>query len=169
MLVDLNPGHVLQIAFRTAVVYVFLLLILRLAGKRHLGQLRVFDLVVILIISNSVQNAMVGSDTSLTGGLIAAAVLVLLDKALDRTALRDSRLGSLLTGMPTLLVNDGRVIEEHLRREDVSDNELLMVLREHGFSSPDDVNLAILEVDGTISVVSRDAPGQRTRRRVQGR
>ena len=168
-MLNLDPRDLLEIVLRTTAVYVFLLLILRLAGKRELGQLRVFDLVVILIISNAVQNAMIGPDTSLTGGLIAAAVLVLLDRGLDRSTLRARWLGSLLAGTPTLLVNDGRVIEAHMRREGVSDDELLMALREHGFASPDDVKLAVLEVDGTISVVPREAPVQRTRRRVRGR
>ncbi len=88
---------------------------------------------------------------------------------MNRFSLRPSRLGSLLAGGPTLLVYDGRIIDAHLQREGVSHDELLMALREHGFASPDEVKLAVLEVDGTISVVSRDAPVQRGRRRVRGR
>ena len=166
---NLDPEDLLEIVFRTAVVYVFLLLILRLGGKSELGQMRFFDLVVVLIIANAVQNAMVGSDTSLTGGLVAATVLILIDRGLDRTALRSKRLGSLLAGTPTLLVNDGQVIEAHMRREGVGDDDLLTALREHGFTSPNDVQTAVLEVDGTISVVGRDAPVRRSRRRVRGR
>ena len=168
-MLDLDPRDLLEIVLRTTAVYVFLLLILRLAGKRELGQLRVFDLVVVLVIANAVQNAMVGPDTSLTGGLVAAAVLVLLDRGTDRLALRTSRLGSLLAGTPTLLVYDGRVIDAHLRREGGGEDELLMALREHGVAAPEGVKLAVLEVDGTISVVPRDAPLQRGRRRVRGR
>jgi uncharacterized membrane protein YcaP (DUF421 family) len=166
---NLDPSDLLAIVLRTGTVYVFLLVLLRLAGKRELGQLRLFDLVVVLVVSNAVQNAMVGPDTSLTGGLIAATTLVLLNWGVGRFSLRTSRLGSVLTGSPTLLVYDGRVIDAHMRREGVTDDELLMALREHGFTSPGEVKLALLEVDGTISVIPRDAPVQRSRRRVRGR
>ena len=168
-MLNLDPSELLAIALRTGSVYVFLLVVLRLAGKRELGQLRLFDLVVILTLSNAVQNAMVGPDTSLTGGLIAAATLVLLDWGAGRSSLRVGWLGVLLAGTPTLLVYDGQVIGEHMRREGVTEDELLMALREHGFVSPNDVQLAVLEVDGTISVIPRDAPVQRSRRRVRGR
>lgn len=166
---NLDPRDLLAIVLRTGTVYLYLLVILRLAGKRELGQLRLFDLVVILIVSNAVQNAMLGPDTSLTGGLIAATTLVALNWGVSRFSLKPSRFGSLLAGGPTLLVYDGRIIDAHLQREGVTHDELLMALREHGFASPDEVKLAVLEVDGTISVVSRDAPVQRGRRRVRGR
>jgi uncharacterized membrane protein YcaP (DUF421 family) len=166
---NLDPSDLLAIVLRTGTVYVFLLAVLRLAGKRELGQLRLFDLVVILIVSNAVQNAMVGPDTSLTGGLVAATTLVVLDWGVGRFSLQASWLGSLLAGTPTLLVYDGQVIDAHMRREGVTEDELLMALREHGFVSPNDAKLAVLEVDGTISVIPRDAPVQRSRRRVRGR
>jgi uncharacterized membrane protein YcaP (DUF421 family) len=166
---NFDPWDLLAIVLRTTAVYIFLLVVLRLAGKRELGQLRLFDLVVVLIISDAVQNAMVGPDTSLTGGLIAATVLVLLNWGVDRFSLRKDRLGLLFTGSPTLLIHDGRIIDGHLQREGVSEDELLMALREHGYASPGGVKLAVLEVDGTISVVSQDVPVQHGRRRVRGR
>lgn len=166
---NFDPRELLAIVARTSLVYLFLLLVLRLAGKRELGQLRLFDLVVILIISNAVQAAMVGPDTSLTGGLLAASLLVLLNWVVGRVSGRTAWLDAFLTGSPTLLVYDGHVIDAHLRREGVSEDELCMALREHGFASPSDVKLVVLEVDGTISVVSRETPMPRTRRRVRGR
>ena len=122
-------------------------------------------LTVLLIISNAVQNAMVGSDTSLNAGILAAATLLIADRLLDRVALwrRD------LIGTPALLVQNGHILEPALRRESVAVDDVLQALREHGVADLSKVKLAVLEVDGTISVVPDDAPSTRTRRRVRGR
>ncbi|HZT06719.1 MAG TPA: YetF domain-containing protein [Chloroflexota bacterium] len=168
-ILNLDPADLLAIIVRTAVVYVALLFLLRLAGKRELGQMTPFDLVVLLIISNAVQNAMVGPDTSLTGGLVAAIVLVVVNGAVNRLFVRYGWLGRGVLGTPTLLVNDGALIPEHLRREGLAESEVLQALREHGVESVEQVKMAVLEVDGTISVVPADARSSRTRRRVRGR
>jgi uncharacterized membrane protein YcaP (DUF421 family) len=157
-----------QILIRCLIVYFFVLAGLRLTGKREVGQMTPFDLVLILLISNAVQNAMVGPDNSLTGGLIAAAVLLLVNLVLGRLAPRSRALSSLLKGHATLLVNRGVILEAHCRREGVTTEDLMAALREHGIAHLDDVRLAVLEVDGSISVLKNDdvAPrGEKSYRR----
>src|SRR5207245_5393442 len=142
-----------EILLRTAVVYLVVLLLLRLAGKRELGQMTPFDLVVILLIANAVQNAMVGPDTSVTGGLIAATVLVVLNYGLAQARERLPLLRRALEGTPTLLINDGKFVKEHLRREGLDEELVMMAIREHGVDDLKDVKLAVLETDGSISIV----------------
>src|SRR4051794_12837214 len=128
-----------------------------------------FDLVVILVVSNAVQNAMVGPDTSLTGGLLAAMVLLAANWVVDQLDLRWGWFHRRIAGQPSLLVNRGRFVDDHLRREGVTREEVMQALREHGVDSLEDVQMAVLEVDGTISVVPASAETTRTRRRVRGR
>ncbi len=156
------PGW--AVALRTVLVYLALLVGLRLAGKREIGQLTVFDLVVLLLISNAVQNAMVGSDSSLTGGLIAAGVLLLGNRLVAQLRLRSTRLRRLVEGTPTLLVLHGEVIPEHLRRESLDEDTLEAALREHGVANIGDVEMAVLETDGSISVVPAGGETKRVKR-----
>jgi uncharacterized membrane protein YcaP (DUF421 family) len=156
------PGW--TIALRTALVYLALLAGLRLAGKREIGQLTVFDLVVLLLISNAVQNAMVGTDYSVTGGLIAAAVLLVGNMLVAQLRLRSSRLRRLVEGTPTLLVLHGEVIPQHLHRESIDEGMLEAAVREHGVSSLADVEMAVLETDGSISVVPTGGETKKVRR-----
>jgi uncharacterized membrane protein YcaP (DUF421 family) len=160
-LLNLDPISLALVVVRTVVVYAVLLLVLRLAGKRELGQMTPFDLVVLLIISNAVQNAMVGPDTSLNGGLLAALTLVVVNRLVDRLGLRSAWLQHHLIGEPTLLVHDGALLADHLRREGISQDEVLQALREHGVDDLAAVKLAVLEADGTISVIPTDAPSSR--------
>src|SRR2546423_2235230 len=143
----------LDVALRTTVVYAFLLVGLRLAGTRALGQMSVFDLVLLLIISNAVQNAMVGPDTSLAGGLVAAGVLMGWHWVINRVRLRDRRLAKLIAGEGIMLIHGGRILDEHCLRAGITRDELLQGLREHGVARVEDVMLAVLEPDGAISVV----------------
>ncbi len=166
---DLDPGALGEVVLRTLVVYFALLGGLRLAGKRELGQMTTFDLVVVLVISNAVQNAMVGANTSLTAGLAAAATLLVVNYVIDKLTLRFRALREQLRGQPTLLVHDGALIREHLRSEGVDEDEVMQALREHGVADLGAVKLAVLEVDGTISVIPSDAVSSRTRRRIRGR
>jgi uncharacterized membrane protein YcaP (DUF421 family) len=152
------------ILLRTVVVYLVILIGLRLAGKREIGQMTVFDLVVLLLISNAVQNAMVGSDTSLTGGLLAAVVLLLLNSLVARLRLKWSRLRRWVEGSPTLLVLHGEIIAEHMRREGLDEETLLTALREHGLADLSSVEMAVLEIDGSISVVPVGQPAQRVKK-----
>jgi len=165
----LDPVSVGLIVLRTTIVYFVLVTGLRLAGKREFGQMTPFDLVVLLIISNAVQNAMIGPDTSLMGGLVAATTLLVLNALLDRLGLKARWLRQRLVGQPSLLVHDGHLIYPHLRAEGLSEDEVMQALREHGVEDLDEVKDAVLEVDGTISVVPTGAGSSRTRRRIRGR
>ena len=113
----------------------------------------VFDLVVLLLISNAVQNAMVGPDTSLVGGIVAAVALLLVNAVLARLSLSWPRLRHVVEGTPTLLVLHGDIIETHMRKEGIDEETLLTALREHGVDKIADVEMAVLEIDGSISVV----------------
>jgi len=142
-----------EILIRTAVVYLVILVGLRLSGKREIGQMTVFDLVVLLLISNAVQNAMVGSDTSLTGGILAAIVLLVLNVVIARLRMTSPRLRRWVEGTPTLLILHGKVIAEHLRQEGIDEESLMAALREHGVIEVSNVEMGVLEIDGSISVV----------------
>lgn len=146
---------------RTVVIYLVLLVGLRLVGKREIGQMTIFDLVVLLLLANAVQNAMVGPDTSVLGGLIAALTLLGVDVVVARTSLRWPRLRRIIVGSPTVLVLNGEVIEDHLHHEGLDRVTLEAALREHGVASLGDVQMAVLEVDGTISVVPGGTPTKR--------
>lgn len=155
---DLGSGPV-EVAVRTAIVYFFLVIALRVAGRREVGQLSILDLVVILIIANGVQNAMVGQNTTLVGGLISAGTLIVLDRVLDAIINRNRKLARVLEGEPVLLVRGGRVLEGALRRASVNRSELDAAVRAHGLASVRDVSLAVLETDGSISVIPREGAG----------
>jgi uncharacterized membrane protein YcaP (DUF421 family) len=140
---------------RTAIVYVCLVLGFRFLGKREAGQLSTLDLVVLLVISNAVQNAMVGENTSLLAGLVAAAVILLLDLALHKAADRWKPLRDALDGEPTILVDHGRILFENLRQEGISDRELAVALRQNQLMSADEALFVFLETNGQISVIPR--------------
>lgn len=155
-----------ELVLRAAVVYVAVLFLLRLAGKRELGQMTPFDLVVILVIANAVQNAMTGPDTSLLGGIIVATTIVVLNTIVSRFGTRVPFFSRALLGSPTLLVHDGALIERHLAREGITREEVQMAAREHGIESLADIRSAVLEVDGSISVIPRTThPIHRSTRR----
>jgi len=150
-------GHVLlQILLRTGAIYLLVLIGVRLSGKREVGQMTPFDLTLLLLLSNSVQNAMTGPDTSLMGGAVAACTLLLLNYVLADFSGLNRRFRKLIEGQPSLLVHDGQVIESHMAKEHVSMDELHRALREHGISSVDQVALSVLEVDGSISCLKYD-------------
>ncbi len=154
------------IAVRSLLVYVAVFVGLRVAGKRELGQMTVFDLVVILLIANAVQNSMVGPDFSVQGGILAAGVLLLLNRGLAILRLR-SHWGRLIEGTPTVLVEDGELVLPHLAKEGLDRDEIEMAIREHGVSSLTAVKLAVLETDGSISIVPVTSKVMRTRRHVR--
>jgi uncharacterized membrane protein YcaP (DUF421 family) len=141
------------------VVYITVLGLLRLGGKRELGTMSPADLVVILIIANAVQNAMNGGDVSLVGGLVSAATLVGGNLLLGRFGRRIPILGRLVVEEPTLLVQDGTPIIENLKHEHVDVAEVEMAAREHGLSDLDEVAAAILEIDGSISIIPKKGGG----------
>ena len=150
-------GHVLiEIVLRTAVIYMVVLLGVRLSGKREVGQMTPFDLVLLLLISNAVQNAMTGPDNSLVGGVIAALTLLLMNYSVAELSGTNRRFRKLVEGQPTLLIHQGHLLLPHMAKEHVSMDELERALREHGISSYRDVALAVLEVDGSISCLKFD-------------
>ncbi len=152
------PGtHVLlQIVLRTGVIYLLVLIGVRLSGKREVGQMTPFDLTLLLLLSNSVQNAMTGPDTSLLGGAVAASTLLVFNYLVADVSGGSRRFRKLVQGEPSLLVHDGKVIESHMEKERVSMDELHRALREHGIQSVDQVALSVLEVDGSISCLKYD-------------
>lgn len=147
----------LEVAIRTSLVYLFLVIGLRLAGRREVGQMSILDLVVILIIANGVQNAMVGENTTLAGGLVSAATLLILDRALNTVLKRSRRLSRILEGEPILIVSGGKVLPDAMRRARIDRDELDAAIRSHGVGSVSDVSLAVVEADGRVSVIPRDA------------
>jgi uncharacterized membrane protein YcaP (DUF421 family) len=148
-----TPEQMALIVLRTTIVYFFILIGLRLGGKREVGQLAPFDFALILLIANAVQNAMVGPDSSLVGGLVAASVLIVVNYLLGRLATRSRRVAKLLRGRARVLVFHGHLQEENLKAESMSREDLLQALRENGCATIEDCRLAVLEVDGTVSVV----------------
>ncbi len=159
----------LDVALRTSIVYLALLVGLRLTGPRQLGQMSTFDLVLLLIIANAVQNAMVGPDTSLAGGLVAAGVLIGWHRVVDWWRFRSRGFAKLLAGEGIMLIHDGAILDEHCRRAGITRQELLQALREHGVASVQDVMIAVLEPDGATSVIRKDeiAPGARPHHRIK--
>jgi uncharacterized membrane protein YcaP (DUF421 family) len=144
-----------SVVLRTAIVYVCLVLGFRFLGKREAGQLSTLDLVVLLVIANAVQNAMVGENTSLIAGLVAAAVILTLDLVLHAAADHWEPLRNALDGEPTLLVDHGRVLVDNLRHEGISDRELAVALRQNQLMSADEALYVFLETNGQISVIPR--------------
>lgn len=150
------PGvSILEKVVRPVIVYAFLVVALRAGGLRELAQLNSFDLVVLLTISNTVQNAIIGNDNSLLGGLIGAATLVLVNAAVVRYLYRHPALERRLEGGPVWLVRDGKVVAENLRRELITEDELLAAIHRQGVASVAECDQVILEASGTITVIPR--------------
>lgn len=156
-----------EIVVRTVVVYMVVLVGLRVFGKRQLGQMSTGDLVMILLIANAVQNAMVGADTSLLGGIVAAVTLLIVNVLVVRLFARSSLGERIFEGEPTLLIKDGVYQERSIRREGLAVEEVDMAIREHGIEDAAGVRVAYLEPDGTISVVPIDAQVLHGRRKVK--
>jgi uncharacterized membrane protein YcaP (DUF421 family) len=142
---------------RTVAVYGGLAVLLRLAGKREMAQLNTFDLVVVLLLSNVVQNAVIGPDNSLVGGLLGATVLVAVDATLVRLAIRSDRISRLFEGTPTVLVRQGRVVDHALRRIGVRRSQVEAAVRRQNAESLDDVDEATLEPGGVVVVQLTEA------------
>jgi uncharacterized membrane protein YcaP (DUF421 family) len=158
----------LVIAGKTTVIYVFVIVGLRLLGTRELGQMTIYDFVLVVVIANAVQNALVGGDTTLVGGLVAALTLLILNRIFTELLTHFRWLEHRMIGEPVVLVSSGRPQWDRMRREGVTRDEVMAALREHGIARMEDVRMAVLEVDGDISVVPKEAPVHRTRRRFRG-
>src|SRR3954463_1073106 len=157
---NISLPHWWEFVVRAIIVYAFLLVILRLTGKRQVGQLAPFDLVLLLILSNAVQNAMNGGDNSFTAGAILATALVVLNGLVGIATFRSKWLEGLVEGRPKVLIHNGRLYESVLRAQRLTHHELMAALRRSGCACVEQVHVAILENNGQISVVPRtDAAG----------
>ena len=144
-----------ELIIRARAVYAFLLLLLRITGKRQVGQLSPFDLVLLLVLSNAVQNSMNGGDNSLVGGMVSATTLVLLNFSIGWLTTRNKRVEAFIEGRPQVLIHNGELFEEVLIRAQLTHHELNAALRRAGCAGPHEVRSAVLENNGTISVIQR--------------
>lgn len=144
-----------ELVFRGAIVYVFLLILLRITGKRQIGQLAPFDLVLLLVLSNAVQNSMNGGDNSLVGGLISATTLIALNFAVARATHKNKWLEAAVEGRPQIIVHNGELFQDAMEKARLTHHELDSALRRAGCGCIEDVHTAILENSGSISVVPK--------------
>jgi uncharacterized membrane protein YcaP (DUF421 family) len=145
-----------EFILRGIIIYVFLIALLRLTGKRQIGQLAPFDLVLLLVLSNAVQNSMNGGDNSVIGGMISAVTLVGVNWFVGILTFRSKRAEALIEGRPELLIHNGRLFEKALEKSKLTRHELMSALREAGCAEVEDVRCAMLEDDGNISVIPRN-------------
>lgn len=146
----------LDIIIRSTAVYFFMIIALRLFGKKELSQLNTADVILILLISNSVQNAMVGNNTSLYGGLVAASILFLINFILKKLMYKYSKFNDFMHDKPEILIHNGILDFKSLSKLNITSDEIKEAMREHGVENYKDVKLAMLEIDGNISIISGD-------------
>jgi uncharacterized membrane protein YcaP (DUF421 family) len=152
----LVPGiPIIEKIVRPIIVYVFLIVALRLAGKREMAQMNAFDLVVLLTLSNAVQNAIIGNDNSVSGGVIGATTLLVINAIAVRLIYRSQKADALIEGDATELVKDGEFQDENMRREVITEHELMSAIRRQGIDDVSEVKSAILETNGNICVIAR--------------
>jgi uncharacterized membrane protein YcaP (DUF421 family) len=144
---------------RSLLVFAFLVVALRLGGKRELGQINVLDLAVLLLVSNSLQNAMIGPDNSLVGGVVGATTLFAANYVFARLVFRSRRASRILEGVPTILLEHGRLHDWALRSEAITEDELRAAALERGFGDLGDVDLIVLQPNGHLAVMGREAAG----------
>ena len=150
----MNPY--LDIILRSVSVYLFMIIALRIFGKKQLSQLNTADVILILLISNSVQNAMVGNNNSLLGGIVAAFALFIINLIFKKTMLHSKFIKEMLQDKPEILVHNGKIDFETIGRLGITNDELQEAMREHGVEYYKEVKLAMFEIDGSISIISGD-------------
>ena len=148
----------LEKILRPIIVYLALVILLRIIGKRELAQLNPFDLVVLLSLSNTVQNAIIGNDNSVSGGLIGAFTLLAVNYLVVRFLFKHRRLDQLVEGKPTMLIERGKIQQKNLAKELLSHSELLTVLHRQGFDDVSEVEQCVLEPSGTFAIKRKDPP-----------
>jgi uncharacterized membrane protein YcaP (DUF421 family) len=159
------------ISVKTTLIYIFLILGLRFGGKREMGEMNVYDMILIVVLGNAVQNAMVGHDDTVAGGLVSATTLLVLNYAVATLIERSPRFERLLSGGPVVIVRDGRKREAVMKREGVTHDELMTALRSRGLDRLEDARKAVLEVSGEISIIPRKKSNvamERTHRAFKG-
>ena len=161
---ELYLGY-LKIAFSSVAVYLFIIIAIRLFGKKELAQLSIIDLTFILLISNSVQNAMVGSDSTLAGGLVAASSLFIVNYLFKYLLFRFPKLSTVVQGADLMLIYKGQLNTANMARARITREEIVEAVREHGVSEIREVDLAVLETDGNISIISKDYKHHTVRKR----
>lgn len=144
-----------EFIIRAAIVYVFVMVVLRLAGKRQMGELAPFDFVLLLLLSNGVQNAMNGGDNTITAGLIITVTLVGLNSMIAWLAFKNKEIEKVVEGRPEILVHNGYLYSDVLKRNQITHHELNDALRQNDCTNLDDVRLAVLETNGQISVIKK--------------
>lgn len=142
-------------AIRAVAVYVFLLIAIRVFGRRELGQLTAFDIIVLLTLSNILQNSMIGNDNSVTGGMVGAGVLLSANLVLAFVVSRRSRIERIIEGEPRILIHDGQIRTDQMRQELLTEQDLLSAVHREGIERIEDVHLAISEPNGMISIIPR--------------
>jgi len=148
-----------ELILRAGIVYVFLLILLRLTGKRQIGQLSPFDLVLLLVLSNAVQNAMNGGENSVTGGLISAGTLIVVNYAVGWATYKSKKIETLVEGSPEVLIHNGKLFTKVMDKQRLTHHELDSALRQAGCACVEEVHFAILENDGRITVQPRSKAG----------
>jgi len=146
----------LIVAGTSAAVYVFLVLAIRLFGKKEFSQLSVFDIVFILLISNAVQNSMIAADFSFWSGIVSAVTLFIVNFLFKNIIYKIPKLSDWVQGHPVMLIYEGKVIPDNIKKAKITIPELEEAAREHGVNSVENVNIAVLEVDGSISIVAEE-------------
>ena len=146
----------ITLSARTAVVLFIIALGLRIMGKRQIGQMNIYDLAMIMALANAVQNAMTAGKGDISVGIVSAGTLLLISWLMAQTFVRLPTMERVITGVPTVLVSNGEIIHDHLRREGVTRDQLLMALRQNELTDPKEAALVILERDGLITVVPKE-------------
>ncbi len=149
-----------ELVVRSVAVYAFLLILLRITGKRQVGQLAPFDLVLLLVLSNAVQNSMNAGDNSLVGGLVSATTLVGLNFVIGHLTYRSKKIEAIIEGRPEVLIHNGKLFERVMSRAQLTHHELSAALRQAGCACIEEVHLAVIENNGSISVIPRPASGE---------
>jgi uncharacterized membrane protein YcaP (DUF421 family) len=143
---------------RAVVIYAFMVIALRVVGKRELGQSNTLDLIVLLLVANAVQNGIIGNDNSVTGAVIAASTLFAVNEALNRAEYSLPWLSRALEGEPTTLIENGKPVQKALFRSGISLPEMRSIARRQGYADLGEVHTAVLETNGTISMFTKNEP-----------
>jgi len=154
-----------DVGFRTSVIYFLMIAGIIILGKNELSQLSIIDLVFILLISNSVQNAMLGENVTLTGGIISGGVLFFWNYVLRALRFRFPRFNRLVQGQPLMLIFNGEIQNKNLQRARLTTDDLMTAIREHGFKELNDIEMVVLETDGNISVIGHSAETQHLKKK----